>query len=53
MCLEMPDPMQKESAQSDHLGGRKRPKRTQYWDILALAQISKIGPHFGRFLWAG
>jgi hypothetical protein len=21
----------------------------KYWDILAFARISKIGPHFGRF----
>ena len=29
LCQEMPEPMQKESAQSDHCAGRKRSKRAK------------------------
>ena len=29
LCREMPDPMQKESAKSDHPAGRKRPIRAE------------------------
>jgi hypothetical protein len=42
LCQEMPEPMQKESAQSDHCAGRKRSNVPKYWDILEFAQISKI-----------
>jgi hypothetical protein len=43
--LEMPDPMDKESAQSDQPAGRKRPKSVQILGYFVVYQISKIGPH--------
>ena len=53
LCQEMPEPKQNGSAQSDNRAGRKHLKRAKYWAILEFAQISKIQPHFGRFLRVG
>ena len=46
LCQEMPEPMQKESAQSDHPTRRKRPKCGR---ILLIWANSKIAQYFGTF----
>ena len=52
LCQEMPEPMQKESAQSDHHTQRKCPKCGQILVIWANSKITNISAHFESVLTA-
>ena len=53
LCREMPELMQKESAEPDTLLGENAQNVPKYWAILEFSQISKMQPQFVLFFWVG
>jgi hypothetical protein len=53
LCPDTPGTIQKESDQSDNPVLRKRSKHAEVLKYFDFSLKQQIGPHSGRFLWAG